>query len=56
MHVMVSIPLVTGRKLNVHEMFRRRPRRLLNILCTFNLCNVSKKTSLLQKLILITKQ
>ena len=27
----------TGRKLNVHKTFRRRPGRLLNVLCTFNL-------------------
>ena len=31
----------TGRKLNVHKMFRRRPGRLLNVLCTFNLRAVS---------------
>ena len=31
----------TGRKLNVHKTFRRRPRRLLNVLCTFNLRPVS---------------
>ena len=30
-------PLNAGRKLNVHKMFRRRPGRLLNVLCTFNL-------------------
>ena len=30
-------PVDTGRKLNVHKSFRRRPGRLLNILCTFNL-------------------
>ena len=34
-------PVDTGRKLNVHKMFRRRPGRLLNVLCTFNLCPVS---------------
>ena len=27
----------TGRKLNVHKTFKRRPGRLLNVLCTFNL-------------------
>ena len=27
----------TGRKLNVHETFRRRPGYLLNVLCTFSL-------------------
>ena len=30
-------PLDTGRKLNVHKTFRRRPRPLLNVLFTFNL-------------------
>ena len=30
-------PLDTGRKLKVHKTFRRRPGRLLNVLCTFNL-------------------
>ena len=35
-------PLDTGRKLNVHKMFSRRPGRLLNILCTFNLRPVSR--------------
>ena len=32
-----NIPVDTGRKLNVHKTFRRRPGRLLNVLCTFNL-------------------
>ena len=31
----------TGRKLNVHKTFRRRPRRLLNVLCKFSLRPVS---------------
>ena len=30
-------PVDTGCKLNVHKAFRRRPGRLLNVLCTFNL-------------------
>ena len=30
----------TGRKLNVHKMFRRRRGCLLNVLCTFNLLPV----------------
>ena len=30
-------PVDTERKLNVHMTFRRRPGRLLNVLCTFNL-------------------
>ena len=32
-----TIPLDTGRKLNVHKTFRRRPGRLLNFLCTFRI-------------------
>ena len=32
----------TGRKLDVHKMFRTCPGRLLNVLCTFNLCPVSR--------------
>ena len=36
-----SIPVDTGRKLNVHKTFRRRPGCLLNVLCTFNLRPVS---------------
>ena len=37
-----NIALVgTGRKLNVHKMLRRRPGRLLNVLCRFNLRPVS---------------
>ena len=36
-----SNPVDTGRKLNVHKTFRRRPGRLLNVLCTFNLRPVS---------------
>ena len=34
-------PVDTGGKLNVHKTFRRRPGRLLNVLCTFNLPPVS---------------
>ena len=34
-------PVDTGRKLNVQKTFRRRPGRLLNVLCTFNLHPVS---------------
>ena len=34
-------PVDTGRKLNVHKTFRRRPGRLVNVLCTFNLRPVS---------------
>ena len=35
------LPVDTGRKLNVHKTFRRRPGRFLNVLCTFNLRLVS---------------
>ena len=34
-------PVDTGRKLNVHKTLRRRPGRLLNILCAFHLRPVS---------------
>ena len=37
-------PVDTGRKLKVHKTFRRRPGRLLNVLCTFNLRPVSTGT------------
>ena len=43
-----TIPIDTGRKLNVHKTFRRRPGRLLNVLCTFDLRPVS--TGVLLKL------
>ena len=36
-----TYPVETGRKLNVHKTFRRRPERLLNVLHTFNLRPVS---------------
>ena len=37
----ITSPVDTGRKLNIHKTFRRRPGRLLNILCMFNLRPVS---------------
>ena len=37
----IGDPIDTGRKLNVHKTSRRRPGRLLNVLCTFNLRPVS---------------
>ena len=40
-NVKFASPVDTGRKLNVHKTFRRRPGRLLNVLCTFNLRSVS---------------
>ena len=39
--VKMNVPADTGRKLNVHKTLRRRPGRLLNVLCTFNLRPVS---------------
>ena len=36
----LPFPVDAGRKLNVHKTFRRRPGRLLNVLCTFNLRSV----------------
>ena len=38
----IFTPLDTGRKLNVHKTFRRRPGCLVNVLCTFNLRLVSR--------------
>ena len=32
-----NYPVNTGRKLNVHKTFRKRPGRLMNVLCTLNL-------------------
>ena len=36
-----NYPVDTGHKLNVHKTFRRRPGRLLNVICTFSLGPVS---------------
>ena len=33
----------TGRKLNVHKTFRRRPERLMNVLCMLNLHPVLRR-------------
>ena len=41
-------PIDKVRKLNVHKAFRRRPGRLLNILCTFNLRPVSREKVLFE--------
>ena len=38
---LMTIPVDAGRKLNIHKTFRRRPGRLLNVLCTFKLRPVS---------------
>ena len=40
----INAPVDRGRKLNIHKTFRRRPGRLLNVLCTFNLRLVSTGT------------
>ena len=37
----MNLPIDTGRKWDLHKTFRRRPGRLLNVLCTFNLRPVS---------------
>ena len=39
----LSNSIYTGRKLNVPKTFRRRPGRLLNFLCTFNVRPVSRE-------------
>ena len=41
LHAKAYYPVDTGRKLNVHKTFKRRPGRFLNVLCTFNLRFVS---------------
>ena len=43
----INYPVDTGRKLNVHKTFRRRPGRLSNVFCTFNLRPVSTGYSLI---------
>ena len=45
--VSIQHTLGTGRKLNVHKTFKRRPGRLLNVLCTFSLHPVSRVLSCL---------
>ena len=51
-------PVDTGRKLNVHNTFRRRPGRLVNVLCTLNLRPVStgKYLNNLMKLAIETEE
>ena len=46
------VPVDTGRKLNAHKRFRRRPGRLLNVLYTFILRPVSTgmKTTMTRKI------
>ena len=39
--IRIRISVDPERKLNVYKTFRRRPGRLLNVLCTFNLRSVS---------------
>ena len=45
------ISLDTGRKLNVHKTFRRRPALLLNVICTFIVRPVSRGMELVTELI-----
>ena len=40
--VLILIPVDTGRKLNVHKTFIRRPGCLMDVLCTFNLRPVTR--------------
>ena len=49
----MAFPVDTGRKLNAHKTFRRRPGRLLNVLCTFNLRPVSTGFLLRENIILL---
>ena len=44
-----SYPLDTGHELNVRKVFRRRPGRLLNVLCTFFMSCVQGGKSLNKK-------
>ena len=46
-----DIPLDIGRKLNVHKTFRRGSRRLLNVLCTFNLRPLSRVSEQWRKIV-----
>ena len=41
LEIIFSYAVDTGRKLNVHKKFRRRPGRVLKVLCTSNLHPVS---------------
>ena len=41
--LLLTLPVDTGRKLNVHKTLRRRPGRLLNVFCTFNLRPMSTR-------------
>ena len=43
----VTSPVDTGRKLNVHKTFRKRPRRLLNVFRTFELRPVTTGLALM---------
>ena len=46
-----GVPVDTGLNLNLHEMFRRRPGRFLNVKCTFSLRPVS--TGVIKYLMLV---
>ena len=47
LRTLLTSPVDTGRKLNVHKTFKRRPERLLNILYAFNLRPVATGSLLL---------
>ena len=44
--LVLYIPLVIRRKLSVYKTFRKQPRPLLNVLCTFNSRPVSKEAGI----------
>ena len=48
--------LDTGRKLNLHETFRRRPGHILNVFYTFNVCPVSSRVFMFDIVIYGQKQ
>ena len=50
---MTSLPLDIWRRLNVHKTIRRRPGHLLNALCAFNWCPVTRRLGMIGTLISI---
>ena len=50
--LLIECPVDTGRKLDEHKTFRIRPRRLVNVLSTFNLRPVSTGAFIFQRKLL----
>ena len=50
--LVLYIPLVIRRKLSVYKTFRKQPRPLLNVLCTFNSSPVSRRQEFIQALLM----